>query len=146
VHQIGRLITLGSTATSRFGCIICVLCWFFYTFFTPISVQRVNGRDARRNGRRCSYEGNSVSKLQIQVATYVILGYPQRNAAHMGSISLWISFAASIFFAHKKHNATLFCRGTCIQGRCHLVTAATSVQSCAYRSLCVTIKLDSVAI
>jgi hypothetical protein len=27
-------------------------------------------------------------------------GYPQRNAAHMGSISLWISFA-SIFFAHK---------------------------------------------
>src|SRR5215470_8550807 len=28
-------------------------------------------------------------------------GYPQRNAAHMGSISLWISFAASIFFAHK---------------------------------------------
>jgi hypothetical protein len=28
-------------------------------------------------------------------------GYPQRNAAHMGSISLWISFA-SIFLAHKK--------------------------------------------
>jgi hypothetical protein len=28
-------------------------------------------------------------------------GYPQRNAAHMGSISLWISFA-SIFFIHKK--------------------------------------------
>jgi hypothetical protein len=27
--------------------------------------------------------------------------YPQRNAAHMVSISLWISFA-SIFFAHKK--------------------------------------------
>jgi hypothetical protein len=33
-----------------------------------------------------------------------------------------------------------------IQGRRHLVTAATSVQSCAYRSLCVTIKLDSAAI
>src|SRR5215475_3232824 len=30
-------------------------------------------------------------------------GYPQRNAAHMGSISMWISFAASIFFAHKKN-------------------------------------------
>jgi hypothetical protein len=44
-------------------------------------------------------------------------GYPQRNAAHMGSISLWISFAASTVFAHKKtHNATLFYRGTCIQG------------------------------
>jgi hypothetical protein len=36
--------------------------------------------------------------------------------------------------------------GTCIQGRRHLVTAATSVQSCAYRSLCVTIKLASAAI
>jgi hypothetical protein len=29
-------------------------------------------------------------------------GYPQRNAAYIGSISLSISFAASIFFAHKK--------------------------------------------
>jgi hypothetical protein len=29
-------------------------------------------------------------------------GYPQRNSVHMGSISLWISFTASIFFAHKK--------------------------------------------
>jgi hypothetical protein len=86
-------------------------------------------------------------------------GYPQRSAAHMGSISLWISVAASIFFVHKKrttnavlsrymysgrhffvdilcfhmfcpqktHNATLFYRGTYIQGRRHLVTAATSV-------------------
>jgi hypothetical protein len=72
---------------------------------------------------------------------------PQRNAAHMGGISLSISFAASIFCAHKKtHNAMLFYRGTCIQGRRCLVTAATSVQSCAYRSLCVTIKLDSAAI
>jgi hypothetical protein len=54
-------------------------------------------------------------------------GYPQRNAAHMGSISLWISFA-SIFLAHKKtHNAMLFYRGACIQGRRHLVTAATFV-------------------
>src|SRR5215475_14127224 len=51
-----------------------------------------------------------------------------------------------IFCPQKKHNATLFYRGTCIQGRRHLVTAATSVQSCAYRSLCVTIKQDSVAI
>jgi hypothetical protein len=74
-------------------------------------------------------------------------GHPQRTAANMGSISLCISFAASIFFAHNKtHNATLFYRGTCIQGRRHFVTAATSVQSRAYRSLCVTIKLDSAAI
>jgi hypothetical protein len=28
-------------------------------------------------------------------------GYPQRNAAHMDRISLWISFV-SIIFAHKK--------------------------------------------
>jgi hypothetical protein len=62
----------------------------------------------------------------------------------MGSISFWISFA-SIFFAHKKRTATLFYRGTCIQGRHRLVTAATSVQSCAYQS-CITIKLDSAAI
>jgi hypothetical protein len=47
-------------------------------------------------------------------------GYSQRNAAHMGNISLRISFAASILFAHKKtHKATLFYRGTCIQGRRH---------------------------
>jgi hypothetical protein len=35
-------------------------------------------------------------------------GYPQRNAANagrMGSISLCISFAASIFFAYKKRTA-----------------------------------------
>src|SRR5215475_8006626 len=74
-------------------------------------------------------------------------GYPQRNAAHMGSIYLWISFASSIFFPPKKsHNTTKFYRGTCIQGRRHLVTAATSVQSWAYRSWCVKIKLDIAAI
>jgi hypothetical protein len=51
-----------------------------------------------------------------------------------------------IFCPQKSHNTTLFYRGTCIQGRRHLVTAATSVQSFAYLSLCVTIKLDSAAI
>jgi hypothetical protein len=51
-----------------------------------------------------------------------------------------------IFSPQKTHNATLFYRGTGIQERRHLVTAATSVQSCAYPSLCVTIKLESVAI
>jgi hypothetical protein len=50
------------------------------------------------------------------------------------------------FLPTKTQKATLFYRGTCIQGRRHLVTAATSVQLCAYRSLCVTIKLDSSAI
>jgi hypothetical protein len=51
-----------------------------------------------------------------------------------------------IFSPQKTHNATLFYRGICIQGLRHLVTAATSVHSCAYRSLCITIKLDSAAI
>jgi hypothetical protein len=51
-----------------------------------------------------------------------------------------------IFCPQKTHNAKLFYRGTCIQGRRLLVTAATSVQSSAYRSLCATIKLDSAAI
>jgi hypothetical protein len=65
----------------------------------------------------------------------------------MGSISLWISVAASIFLAHKKRTiATLFYRGTLIQGRRHVVTADTSVQLCTYRSLYVTINLDSAAI
>jgi len=50
------------------------------------------------------------------------------------------------FCPQKTHKATLFYRGTCTLGRRHLVTAATSVQACAYRSLCVTIKLDSAAI
>jgi hypothetical protein len=35
-----------------------------------------------------------------------------------------------IFCPQKTHNATLFYRGTCIQGRRHLVTAATSVVMC----------------
>jgi hypothetical protein len=39
------------------------------------------------------------------------------NGAYMGSISLWIFFAASVFFAHKiRNNDTLFYRGTSIQG------------------------------
>jgi hypothetical protein len=37
-----------------------------------------------------------------------------------------------IFCPQKTHNATLFYRGACIQGRRHLVAAATSVQSRAY--------------
>ena len=42
--------------------------------------------------------------------------------------------------------ATLFYRATRIQGRRHLVMAAPSLQSCAYRSLLVTMKLDIAAI
>ena len=46
----------------------------------------------------------------------------------------------------KAPSATLFYRGTCIQGRRHFVTATPSLQSCAYRSLRVTIRLDSAVI
>ena len=65
--------------------------------------------------------------------------------------SLSRSFTVTDFFCHifcpqKPHNATLFFRGTRIQGRRHLVTAALSVLSCAYRSLRIAIKLDSAAI
>jgi hypothetical protein len=84
-------------------------------------------------------------------------GYRQRNAAHMDAakdidkemLPIWAAFLCRYplllpyFLPTETHNTTLFYRGTCIQGRHHLLTAATSVQSCAYRSLCVTIKLDS---
>jgi hypothetical protein len=50
------------------------------------------------------------------------------------------------FCPHKPHNTTLFYCGTRLQGHRHLVTAALSLQSCAYRSLRVTIKLNSSAI
>jgi hypothetical protein len=65
---------------------------------------------------------------------------------------IWTAFLCGYPLLHpyfcpqKTHNATLFYRGTCIQGSRHLVTAATSVQTYGYLSLCVTIKLDSAAI
>src|SRR5215475_9508398 len=72
---------------------------------------------------------------------------------HKEMLPIWAEFLCGYPLLHpyflstkKTHNATLFYRGTCIKGRRHLVTAATSVQSCTYRSLCVTIKLDSAAI
>jgi hypothetical protein len=68
---------------------------------------------------------------------------------HIEMLPIWAAFLCGYpllpYFLPTKY-ATLFYRGTCIQGCRHLVTAATSVQSCAYRSLCVTIKLDSAAI
>jgi hypothetical protein len=50
-------------------------------------------------------------------------------------LPIWAAFLCGYpllhpyFFPQKMHSATLFYRGTCIQGRRHLVTAATSVQS-----------------
>jgi len=51
-----------------------------------------------------------------------------------------------IFCPQKLHSTTLFYRGTRTHGRRHLVTTAPSLQSCAYRSLHVTTKLDGAAI
>jgi hypothetical protein len=75
---------------------------------------------------------------------------------HKEMLPVWAAYGQNFFMdilccihnfcPQKTHNATLFYRGTCIHGRHHLLTAAMSVQSCAYRSLCVTIKLDSAAI
>jgi hypothetical protein len=70
---------------------------------------------------------------------------------HKEMLPIWAAFLCGYpllpyICPQKTHKATLFYRGTCIQGRRHIVTAATSVQSCAYRSLCVTIKLDSAVI
>jgi hypothetical protein len=72
--------------------------------------------------------------------------WTQLCSPYMGIISLCISFAATPFCPQKPHNATLFCYSTRIQRRRHLATAALSLQSCAYRPLRFTIKIDSAAI
>jgi hypothetical protein len=53
---------------------------------------------------------------------------------HKEMLPIWVAFLCGYRLLHthfcpqKTHNATLFYRGTCIQGRHHLVTAATSVE------------------
>jgi hypothetical protein len=47
-------------------------------------------------------------------------------------LPIWVAFLCGYpllpyFLPKKTHNATLFYRATCIQGRHHIVTAATSV-------------------
>jgi hypothetical protein len=50
-------------------------------------------------------------------------------------LPIWVAFLCGYPLLHpyflptKKHNATLFYHGTCIQGHRHLVTAATSLYS-----------------
>ena len=109
---------------------------------------------------RCNVSGMAISTGRPAQCSFSILVHPSENfctqlwtawhdrqcSPYMGSISLWISFASIFFCPQKTHNATLLYRGTCTQWHRHLVTAATSVKSCAYWSLCVTIKLDSAAI
>jgi hypothetical protein len=59
----------------------------------------------------------------------------EKGVHNMGSISLWISFAFTFFCPQKTHNATLFYRGTCIQGRRHLVKLLR-LYSHAHTDLC----------
>jgi hypothetical protein len=52
---------------------------------------------------------------------------------HKEMLPIWAAFLCRYpllpyFCPQKAHSATLFYRDTCIQGRHHLVTAATSVQ------------------
>jgi hypothetical protein len=54
---------------------------------------------------------------------------------HKELLPIWVAFLYGYpllpyFLLTKTQNSTLFYRGTCIQGRRHVVTAATSVQSC----------------
>jgi hypothetical protein len=52
---------------------------------------------------------------------------------HKEMLPIWAAFLCGYpllnpyFMPQKTHNATLFYLGTCIQGRRHLLTAATSV-------------------
>jgi hypothetical protein len=88
-----------------------------------------------------AFSAKPLQALLSLAASFRSKGYSQRNAAHIGSkemLPIWAAFLCAYPLLHpyfcpqKTHNATLFYRGTCIQGRRHLVTAATSVQSCAY--------------
>jgi hypothetical protein len=128
----------------------CIICYqMVLSFKLQMTREKNNIRtdlnvsmEGRENSSTVSYEGNSISKLQIQVTTYVFEFLPIWAAFLCRNILCCIH----IFCLLKTHNTTLFYRGACIQGRRHLVTAATPVQSCAYRLLCVTITLDSATI
>src|SRR5215475_11596094 len=103
----------------------------------PATLNTCNTIEQR--GILCVFCGQKIW-MQQRICTKKCCPYGQHFFVH-------ILCCIHIFCPQKKtQNATLFYRGTCIQGRHHLVTAATSVKSCAYRSLCVTIKLDSAAI
>jgi hypothetical protein len=48
-------------------CFVLFVLVLFDTFFTPISVQRVNGRDARRNGRSVHVKGSFLLFCSTQI-------------------------------------------------------------------------------
>ena len=89
----------------------------------------------------CAVSCNPVDVLYFLLCLYVYLLFTVHGQHFFVDI-----LCCHIFCPQKPHNSTLFCHGTRIWGRCHLVTAAPSLRSCAYRSLHVTIKLDSAAI
>jgi hypothetical protein len=67
-------------------------------------------RNAAHMGKKYGSKGYPQRNVAHMGKKYESKGYPQRNAAHMGSIS----FATSIFFAHKK----------CTTPRCPIVVHA----------------------
>jgi hypothetical protein len=69
------------------------------------------------------HEGLSFPFIHKHSPTYSTVGCPYGQHFYVD-----ILCCIHIFFPQKTHNATLFYRGTCIQGRRHLVTAAMSVQ------------------
>jgi len=102
---------------------------------------------------RCNVSGVAISTGRPARCSSSILVRPSENfctqlwtAWHVRQHFFVDILCFHFFCPQKTRNATLLYRGSCTQGRRHLVTAATSVQSCAYQSLCVTIKLDSAAI
>jgi hypothetical protein len=56
------------------------------------------------------------------------------NKMQRHTVYLYLEIALHVSGGTSTHHQEFY-RGTCIQGRRHLVIAATSVQSCAYRSL-----------
>ena len=99
----------------------------------------------------------NTSADRLDVRLRYLSAFPRTSAPNYGLLDVtgnmhhtWQHFFMDIlccytFCPQKPHNATLFCRGTHIHGRRHLVTGAPSLQSCAHRSLHITIKLDSAA-
>jgi hypothetical protein len=73
------------------------------------------------------------TKEQRGVVRFLWAKNMEAKDMHKEMLPIWAAIlCCHIICPQKTHNATMFYRGTCIQGRRHLVTAATSVQSWAY--------------
>src|SRR5215470_15842382 len=83
------------------------------------------------------YFPTQTAQRHAVLSLYMYSGAPPScNSCYVCTVmTIWAAFLCGYsllhpyIFPHKPHNATLFYRCTCIQGRRHLVTAVTSVQS-----------------